>query len=139
MSGVEYRFDGLDEWEKKLAQAIEQQFPKEFEQMVIDIAYELQGKTKERTPHKSGFLQDHWFVGDIVKRGKEYYIEVYNDTEYADHVEYGHRVRGKKGKPGKKVVPGVHMLELSLEEVNDRLPGFLRDWLSEFIETHDLV
>ena len=62
-----------------------------------------------------------------------YYIEVYNNVEYAEPVEYGHRTRGGRG-----FVPGKHMMELSLEELNQALPGFLREWLSDFISTHDL-
>ena len=31
---TEYTFDGLDEWEKNLAQVIDQQYPEEFKQMV---------------------------------------------------------------------------------------------------------
>lgn len=53
--------------------------------------------------------------------------------EYAEPVEYGHRTRG-----GRSFVPGKHMMELSLEELNQALPGFLREWLSDFISTHDL-
>ena len=99
----------------------------------IQIAYELQGKVKERTPRKTGRLQDSWKVGPIVKKGDTYYIEVYNNVEYAEPVEYGHRTRGGRG-----FVPGKHMMELSLEELNQALPGFLREWLSDFISTHDL-
>ena len=101
--------------------------------MVIQIAHELQGMVKEKTPHKTGRLQDSWKVGPIVKKGDTYYIEVYTNVEYAEPVEYGHRTRGGRG-----FVPGKHMMELSLEELNQALPGFLREWLSDFISTHDL-
>lgn len=30
------------------------------------------------------------------------------------------------------------MMELSLEELSDRLPAFLQQWLNDFISTHDL-
>ena len=87
----------------------------------------------EKPPHKTGRLQDSWKVGPIVKKGDTYYIEVYTNVEYAEPVEYGHRTRGGRG-----FVPGKHMMELSLEELNQALPGFLREWLSDFISTHDL-
>ncbi|UQT48602.1 hypothetical protein M5E87_00030 [Flavonifractor plautii] len=67
------------------------------------------------------------------QEGDTYYIEVYTNVEYAEPVEYGHRTRG-----GRSFVPGKHMMELSLEELNQALPGFLREWLSDFISTHDL-
>lgn len=74
-----------------------------------------------------------WKVGKIQKRGDEYYIEVYNNVEYAEPVEYGHRTRGGKG-----FVPGSHMMEVSLAEVAALLPGYLLGWLNDFISTHDL-
>lgn len=58
MSSTEYRFDGLDALERRLAQLIEQQYPAEFRELVIQIARELQTKVKEKTPVKTGRLQD---------------------------------------------------------------------------------
>ena len=49
---VEYEFDGLDLWEQRLAQAVEKQYPEEFRKMVIDVAVELEGRVKERTPRE---------------------------------------------------------------------------------------
>lgn len=130
---MEYRIDGLDRLEQQLSRIISREYPKEFRKLVVQIAYELQGRVRERTPHKTGRLQDSWKVGKIQKRGDEYYIEVYTNVEYAEPVEYGHRTRGSKG-----FVPGKHMMELSLDEVSRRLPGFLREWLNDFISTHNL-
>lgn len=133
MSGTEYRFDGLDELEQKLAQMIERDFPEEFQRMVIQLAYKLQREVKEATPHVTGQLQDSWSVGDIIKQGDTYYIEVYTNVEYAEPVEYGHRTKGGNG-----FVKGHHMMALSLEEVNKRLPAYLQNWLADFLATHDL-
>lgn len=133
MSDTEYKFDGLDEWEKRLSQAIESQYPDEFQEMVIELAVQLEGRVKENTPVKTGHLKREWHIGDIVKRGDEYYIEVYNNVEYAEPVEYGHRTRGGKG-----FVKGAHMMELSLQEVQKNLPGYLRKWMNDFLNTHEL-
>ena len=65
--------------------------------MVIDLAVQLQGKVKDNTPVKTGHLRNEWHVGSIEKRGNEYYIEVYNNVEYVEPVEYGHQTRGGKG------------------------------------------
>lgn len=46
--------EGLEEWEKRLSQAIESQYPAEFREMVIDLAVQLQGKVKDNTPVKTG-------------------------------------------------------------------------------------
>jgi len=134
MGSTDYSFDGLDEWEKALSKAIETEYPAEFEQMVIDLAFRLQGKVKDNTPAgETGDLRNSWDVGDIEKRGGEYYIEVYNNIEYVEHVEYGHRTRG-----GKNVVKGKHMMEISMAELNNLLPTYLRTWLSDFLNTHEI-
>lgn len=125
--------EGLEEWEKRLSQAIESQYPAEFREMVIDLAVQLQGKVKDNTPVKTGHLRNEWHVGSIEKRGNEYYIEVYNNVEYAEPVEYGHRARGGKG-----FVKGAHMMEISLQEVQKHLPGYLREWMNDFLNTHEL-
>lgn len=131
--GTDYRFDGFEGLEKQLIKMIEQDFPAEFEQLVIQIAYELQGQVKENTPKgPTGRLRDGWSVGSIKKQGDEYVIEVYTNVEYAGHVEHGHRL------PAGGFVPGRHMMEISLEVVSMRLPPFLNAWLSEFISTHQL-
>lgn len=133
MSHTAYSFEGLDAMEQQLVQMIEQEFPDEFKQKVIEIAYELQGRVKQRTPYRTGLLQDRWEVGRLEKRGNEYYIEVYNNVEYAEAVEYGHRTRGSNG-----FVPGKHMMEISMAEISERLPAYLQEWLNDFLETHDL-
>ena len=123
---TEYTFDGLDEWEKNLAQIIDRQYPEEFKQMVIDIAEQALGKAKELTPVQTGRLRDAWNLGTIEKRGDYYYLEIYNNVEYAEPVEYGHRMRGGGFKKG------AHMLEVSLQEVERKLPDYLRAWLADF-------
>ena len=144
-AGTEYRLDGLDEWEQALARAVNEQYPAEFEAMVTQIAHELQGQVKERTPKATGRLQNSWKVGEIKKSGDEYIIEVYNNEDYAEPVEYGHRQKPGRYVPalGKrlkaKTVKGARMMELSLTELDTVLPGFLREWLNNFLNTHEIV
>lgn len=133
MTGSEYTFDGLDDFEQTLSRMIEKEYPQEFRSLVVQVAHELQGRVKENSPKKTGNLRRNWKVGAIRKEGDTYYIDVYNNTEYAEPVEYGHR-----GRNGKGFIPGSHMLAISLEEVNARLPDFLRDWLSDFLNCHEL-
>lgn len=145
MAGTAYRFDGLDEWEQALARAVDEQYPEEFKAMVVQVAMELQSRVKEKTPKKTGRLQNAWQVGPIRKRGDQYVIEVYNNVEYAEAVEWGHRQTPGRYVPalGKRLkaetVKGAHMMELSLQELQAALPGFLREWLDHFLNTHDIV
>ena len=104
MSQTDIVIEGLDEFEKKLVQIISHDYPHEFEQMVIQVANDLKEATADITPVDTSHLQENWFVGELVKRGNDYYIEVYNNVEYAEPVEYGHRT--KKGG----FVEGAHMV-----------------------------
>lgn len=93
MSQTDIVIEGLDEFEKKLVQIISHDYPHEFEQMVIQVANDLKDATADITPVHTSHLQENWFVGELVKRGNDYYIEVYNNVEYAEPVEYGHRTK----------------------------------------------
>ncbi|MCR0205654.1 HK97 gp10 family phage protein [[Clostridium] innocuum] len=131
MSGCVYMFEGLDEWEKELMDVIQTDFPKEFERLVIDVASELHEQVTARTPVDTSNLQTNWKIGKIIKKGRDYYIQVYNNTDYAEHVEYGHRK-----KHSEEMVPGAHMMEISLAVLEARLPLYLQDWLSVFLDEH---
>ncbi len=132
MSSTDITIEGLDEFERNLSKLIEHDYPEEFKKMVIQIANDLRDTVKDKTPVKTSRLQDNWFVGDIVKRGNEYIIEVYNNIEYAEPVEHGHRT--KNGG----FVEGAHMMEISVEELNVLLPMHIKNWLSKFISEHEL-
>lgn len=132
MSGSYYRIDGLDDMEKKLLKMIQQDFPEEFKQLLLDMAHEICNRAKERTKRRTGRLQDAWRVGNVKQRGSEWVVEIINDVDYAEPVEYGHRTRGGA------FVPGQHMLELSLAEAAERLPGYLDAWMSDFLSRHNI-
>lgn len=125
---TQYNIDGLDEMEKNLMDAIKVKYPKEFEKLVIQMAYELEGRCKEKTPVDTSRLRDGWRVGQIKRKADGIYIEVYNDVEYAGYVNYGHRM----GKTGHK--EGVYMLELSMQEMQDRITPYLKSWINKFIK-----
>ena len=119
--------EGLDEFEKSLTKFIEQTYPKEFEDMVIKVAVDLQNAIMDKTPVDTSHLQSNWFVGDLVKKGNSYVIEVYNNVEYASPVTDGHRT--KSGS----YVKGAHMVEISVEMLQLKLTPYLKDWLSSLL------
>lgn len=125
---AKYDIDGLDRIEKALFKSIKEDYPEELKKLLVQVAYELQGKTKEKTPVDTSRLKDAWKVGKVKKRGKEYYIEVFNNVEYAEPVEFGHRTKAGS------YVRGRHMFEISIEEINDRLTPFLKNWIDNFIK-----
>ncbi len=132
----EYDVCGLDELEKTLSNMIDVKYPKELERLIIQIAYEVQGETKLNQDKKvrriTSRLINGWRVGKPKRIGGELYIEVYNNVEYAEAVEYGHRC-GKSG-----FYEGAHMFELAMAKLDSRLPAYLKGWLDKFIKEQGL-
>lgn len=115
--------EGIDDFIAKLDNAVKK-IPKKRNEFVKKSAENLIKYTKELTPVREihgGTLRESWhqtrpYMGSI---------KVYNNTEYATHVEYGHRVKNRKGEwvkdeNGKiKFVKGVYMLHQGVEELRD--------------------
>ncbi|AKA68547.1 HK97 gp10 family phage protein [Clostridium scatologenes] len=144
-----FSIDGLDQFQNALIDFVNIKFPEELEKEILELANRLLAKVKKRTPvgvykdgTSGGDLRKNWQIGNLVRDGSEYYIEVFNNLHYAPHVEYGHRTRlGKTShpetyKPHGKIafVPGRHMLKISVEELNKELPVHLSAWLDRTIK-----
>ncbi len=67
---TEYTFDGLDEWEKNLTQIIDQQYPEEFKQMVIDIAEQDTWKSKRTDSGSDRTFAECLELGNYRKTGR---------------------------------------------------------------------
>ena len=76
MSNTEYKFDGLDEWEKRLVQAIESQYPAEFREMVIKLARELQKEVNCMKQRREVIKMLELYI-KLVKAGKRTIDSIY--------------------------------------------------------------
>lgn len=86
------KIDGMDDWLKKI-ETLKKEFPKQTERFLMMKAEEVIKETKENTPVDSGTLRAGWHR----ENDGSFRQVVYNNTSYANHIEYGHRVvRGKK-------------------------------------------
>lgn len=111
---------GLDEFIGKLDKAVKT-IPKKRNKLLNQSAENLIRYTKDLTPVDTSRLKNSW------QRSRPYAgnIKVFNNTEYASHVEYGHRIKNRKGEwvkdeKGKiKFVKGVYMLHQGMEELKD--------------------
>ena len=103
----------------------------------------------DKTPVDTGALQGDWNIEVDSKRGL-----LFNDMEYAPHVEYGHRVRcgGKGGGGGKKrrkgnkdkvvrsgrkdgkatgsPVEGVYMLRDTMNEIKSNMDYYSKYYIA---------
>ena len=122
---IEFDVSGLEKYRDKL---------KEFGEQIDDIletaiyeiaARELRG-VKQNTPVDTNTLRKAWTIGDIKKNGSEFEITLYNNTEYANYVEIGHRTRDHK-----KWVPGVFMLTIAENKIDREIENIVDKYLEE--------
>ena len=100
------------------------QFLKDF---LLEQAERLIAKVKPRTPVDTGDLRRHWDISNIYGSGKDIYVEIINNMEYATEVEYGHRGKyvpalGVTLFTDRFWTEGRFMLKISTEEVRRQMP-----------------
>ena len=105
-----------------------------------DLAARLLRKVKrgKRTPVDTGELRRNWQVSNIRFFERFCVVEIYNSTEYAEYVEFGHRLVRKTKNGDKKFirwVPGKFMLTISTRELENMKDRIVRrkveEWLKE--------
>lgn len=111
---------------KKAVQNLNNRLPAFLERFLKKKALEALMLTKEHTPVDTGKLEENWYLSEIERRGNELIIYLCNDVEYASYIEYGHDTKNKKS-----YVPGIYMSTISIQEVQDSIPGQLQ---AEFIQ-----
>lgn len=111
---------GFKEFDKILDE-IKTKAPQATEKFLMLQAEDLKKDAKELTPVDTGTLKNSW-QRENGKRltGNTFSQIVFNMTNYANHVEYGHRV----GKSKTKFVKGKFMLRKAL---NIRQTKFYKD------------
>ncbi|MNC47192.1 hypothetical protein D3C75_962420 [compost metagenome] len=110
--------DMAGRFNKALNERVVERWIREF---LLEMAYKAVGKIKRRTPVKSRHLRDSWQVGNVVRKGDGYEVEIFNNVEYAPYVEYGHRT----GKDLTQWVEGRFMMTISMKEIERQLPKFM--------------
>lgn len=94
-----------------------------------ELAARLLRMVKQRTPVDSGNLRRNWQTSELTYSDKEYKITIYNATEYAVYVEYGHRTRNHKGW-----VEGRFMITKSELLLGSQVEKIIETRLKTFLE-----
>lgn len=107
---------GFDQLDAKLQEILDET-PKVKNKFVSQQAELLTGRVKDNTPVDTGTLRNGWHR---TRAGKGT-ATVYNNTHYAAHVEFGHRIKkgdgwAKDAKGRTRFVPGEKMLHKGLAE-----------------------
>ncbi|QUH21424.1 HK97 gp10 family phage protein [Alkaliphilus sp. B6464] len=124
-----------DNFQRSINRKVVDKFLEEF---ILEMAFRAERKIKKRTPvgvypqgsgRTGGNLRRNWKVGNVEKQGSSYVVEIYNPTEYANFVEYGHRTRDHTGW-----VQGRFMMTISMKEIERELPRFLENRAAKLLE-----
>jgi len=95
----------------KILDEIKTQAPKSTERFLMLQAEELKKDVKDLTPVDTGTLKNSWQRENGRRlTGKKFTQIVFNMTDYAAHVEYGHRI----GRSKTKFVRGRFMLRTAV-------------------------
>lgn len=93
-----FDYSGFKDMAKRFNKALDERVIERWiREFLLEMAFRAERKIKKRTPVDSGQLRRNWQVGNVEKRGNAYVIEIFNNTEYASFVEYGHRTRNHNG------------------------------------------
>lgn len=119
---------------KKLAGAFQkanderviERFIREF---MAEMAMRALRKVKKLTPVESGELRRNWKVTNVFKQGNSYVVELYNNTDYAQFIEYGHR----SGIDLTEWTEGRFMMTISIQEIERELPIYLDKRMTQLL------
>lgn len=115
-------FGEFEKLAKTFNQALDERVIERFTRdFLMEMAMRSLREVKKRTPVDSGELRRNWKVGNVERQGGSLVVEIYNNTEHASFVEYGHRT----GKDLTKWVEGRFMMTVSMKEIERDLPRYL--------------
>ena len=98
------------------------------------------GKYPDGSGKVGGTLKRGWTIGNVVKTGSYYIVEVINPVVYASYVENGHRQEVGRYVPaiGKRLVngwvKGKFFLKISEKEIQNNAPAIIEKKLRKYLE-----
>ncbi len=110
-------FKGADRLAKKLRE-VATKYPAERDRFLRMEAENLLGRVKPLTPADTGRLRGAWARTEPSGGN----VDVYNNTEYAQYVEFPHR-QFAWGHDTGKIYPGAYMLRDSVNDLADNFPA----------------
>lgn len=123
---------GLDDSLKKLKD-LPRVFDEELSKAMNDEGLDWRDDVRANTPVDSGDLRRSWIFAGVEKSGFIFEMDLSNNMEYADYVEYGHRQEPGRFVPaiGKRLkanyVSGYYMLRDGTNRLEESLPKSLEE------------
>lgn len=121
-------FSQLIALQKRLENA-QKELPKIIEKIVDDISNEFIEEVKQKTPSSdNNKLKNNW-KKKVSQVGNGYQVEIYNDLEYANSVEYGHKINDGKGWK-----QGHFMMTITQQDIQRRMDKIAQPTLDNFLK-----
>ncbi|MEG1867570.1 MAG: HK97 gp10 family phage protein [Clostridiales bacterium] len=157
MGGMKVDISGFEEMRKQLENT-RGNFDDFLRGFLIKEALRVLAKTKKLTPTTSngmgGVLRSSWQISNVVIRGSEILVYIYNPMKYASYVEYGH-VQNRRWvsghwdggvfiyEPGAKTgmmlsekwIPGAKMCTIALQEIEERMPAHFNAEFKKWVKS----
>lgn len=114
------KIKGMDSWLERI-ETLKREFPKETGQFLLKQANAVIRDAKQYTPVDTGTLRAAWHRTGKSER-KAFTQIVYNNTDYVNHVEYGHRL-----KRGGKIVGFIQGRRMLHKAMFNRKLNFYKD------------
>lgn len=126
-----FDFSQMEQLAKSFKDAIDQRIIESWiREFLLEMAYRAERKIIKRTPVDTGTLRRNWRVGNVIRKGNAYEVEIFNNTAYVSYVEYGHR----SGKDLTKWTEGRFMATISIKEIERELPLYLEKRQLELLD-----
>ncbi|MEG0297620.1 MAG: HK97 gp10 family phage protein [Clostridium sp.] len=104
-------------------------YSKFLNEFVLKVAMDCLSRTKKRTPVDTTELRRNWFITEVIRKGNDFIVYLYNKKDYATFVEYGHTTRNREDW-----VEGYYMATISIEELERKLPGRFEKEFTRFMK-----
>lgn len=128
---LEFELKGLDELKEKLEKALKE-YPDKAEEKLEDIAKKFRKSVVQKTPKgPTGNLKKSYRLSKVQQMGRVLFIEFRSTAPHFHLVERGHN---QKTKSGTKWIPGVRMVERTVEEYEEIIPREVEEWLEDLFK-----
>lgn len=119
---------GLDDSLKKLKD-LPYVFDEELSKAMNDEGFDWRDDVRANTPVDTGLLRSSWVFAGVEKSGFIFEMDLSNNIEYAEYVEFGHRKRVGRFVPddGTNYVSGYYMLRDGTNKLEESLPKSLEE------------
>lgn len=126
---------GADELERDLKRVLKE-FPDAAEIELNRLGNKFKKIVQDKTPEKTGRLKKSYKLSKVKVIGNVFEKEFYSNAPHFHLIERGHIQKDKQGKE-KGFIPGVHIVERSVQEFDSEFEGEINKWLDKVLRELD--